>query len=304
MKRVGVVGARGYVGGELLPILFRHGGVEVAWVTSSTAAGQPVQGSSLVFQKADPAILGEQPVDAVILALPNGEAAAWAKAAGDAVVVDLSADHRFDDAWAYGQPERFRERIRGSKRIAAPGCYATAAQLAIAPLLDVLSGPAHVFGVSGYSGAGTTKSEKNDPEVLRDNVLPYSLVGHTHEKELRRHLGGARVYFTPHVAAFFRGLVVTVSTELARPLAQAELEERFAKAYGHEAFVTITKEPPRPRDTVGSHGVRVGGLSLGDEGRHAVVVAALDNLLGGAASHAVRSLNLALGLDERTGVSP
>jgi N-acetyl-gamma-glutamyl-phosphate reductase common form len=301
VKRVGVVGARGHVGGELLPILLAHG--EVAWVTSSSAAGQAVPGSKLVFRAADPAVLASDPVDAILLALPNGESNAWAAAAGDAVVVDLSADHRFEDAWAYGQLERFRATIRGAKRIASPGCYATAAQLAIAPLVDVLAGPAHVFGVSGYSGAGTTKSERNDPEVLRDNLLPYALVGHMHERELRRHLGH-RVYFTPHVAQFFRGLVVTVSAELSRPVTEGEIAERFGKAYGDEPFVTILREPPRPRDSVGTHGVRIGGFALGDEGRHVVVVSALDNLLGGAASQAVRAMNLALGLDERAGVLP
>jgi N-acetyl-gamma-glutamyl-phosphate reductase len=217
-------------------------------------------------------------------------------------VVVLSADHRFDAAWVYGQPERFRARMRGAKRIASPGCYATAAQLAAAPLLGRLDGSVHAFGVSGYSGAGTARSERNDPEALRDNVLPYALVGHTHEEELRAH--GVPAYFAPHVASFFRGLFVTVSMKLAEPGSFEELWAEYRRAYVGEPFVELAREAPRPRDAVGTHGVRIGGLAVGDGGTHAVVVAALDNLLGGAASQAVRGLNLALGLGEGAGLSP
>src|SRR4029079_13504573 len=114
-----------------------------------------------------------------------------------AVIVDLSADHRFDAAWVYGQPERKREGLTRARRIANPGCYATAMQLALAPLLPLVEGPANVFGVSGYSGAGTTPSPKNDPEALRDNLIPYALVGHGHEREVEAELG-CRLFFVPH----------------------------------------------------------------------------------------------------------
>jgi N-acetyl-gamma-glutamyl-phosphate reductase common form len=300
-KRVGVVGARGYVGGELLPILARHPALELAWATSSSVAGDAVPGTALTFRSADPAIFKADPVDAVLLALPNGEAKKWAEAAGDAVVVDLSADHRFDASWVYGQPDRFASRLRGAKRIAAPGCYATAAQLAIAPFVSRLAGEAHAFGVSGWSGAGTTKSERNDPEVLRDNILPYALVGHLHEKEIRAH--GIPAFFVPHVAPFFRGLSVTASLRFAKPATKDELHADLARAYEGARFVRVLADAPRPRDSVGEHGVRIGGLSVSDDGLHAVVVATLDNLLGGAASHAVRSLNLALGLEEGVGLA-
>lgn len=303
MKRVGVVGARGYVGSELLPMIARHPELELAWVTSTSQVGEFVQAApSLRYVAADPGLLVSAPVDVVMLALPNGQSEAWAAAAGAALVVDLSTDHRFDSSWAYAQPERFRERIVGSRRVSCPGCYATAAQLAIAPLVDLVSS-AHAFGVSGYSGAGTARTERNDPEVLRDNLLPYALVGHAHERELSHHLGQA-IRFMPHVAPFFRGLTVTASMELSRPLRRDEAEARYVAAYENEPFVEWLIEPPHPRDSVGTHGVRVGGLSLSEDGRHAVVVGALDNLLGGAASQALRATNLALGLDEGAGLSP
>lgn len=298
MIRVGVVGARGHVGGELLPMLARHPEVTVAWATSRTEAGKETH--AVTLRASDPSLLKTDPVDVVILALPNGQSAPWTSEAGNALVLDLSADHRFDDTWVYGQPDRFRSRIEAAKRIAVPGCYATAAQLSVAPILDWVEGRAHFFGVSGYSGAGTTKSERNDPEALRDNVIPYALVGHVHERELCRH--GVPAFFVPHVASFFRGLVVTASVAFRAPVEKETLDRQFQRAYAGSRFVTLTTEPPRPRDLVETHGVSIGGLALSEDRQHAVVVAALDNLLGGAASQAVRAMNVALGLDEALGV--
>lgn len=300
MTRVGVVGARGYVGSELLPMLVRHPSLELAWVTSSSQAGEPVQmAPTLHYRAADPALLDTDPVDVVMLALPNGQSSAWAARAGASLVVDLSTDHRFDVAWVYAQPERFRARIRGARRVSCPGCYATAAQLAALPLVDQATS-IHVFGVSGTSGAGTARTERNDPEVVRDNLIPYALVGHAHERELAFQLRSP-VHFMPHVAPFFRGLSVTVSMDLREPLDREEVLERYREAYAAEPFVELLDEAPRPRDSVGTHGVRIGGISVLD--RHVVVVATLDNLLGGAASQALRATNLALGLPESAGLS-
>ena len=295
LKRVGVVGARGHVGAELVPLLAGHPGVELAWVTSSSAPGTAVPSTNLVYSAPNRADLA--PVDVTFLALPNGESKNWI---GDNVVIDLSADHRFDDTFVYAQIERFRSRIRGARRLACPGCYATAAQLAIAPIGDWLAAAPHVFGVSGYSGAGTTPSEKNDPAVLKDNLLPYSLTGHLHERELTRHLG-RDVFFMPHVASFFRGLSVTASCVLDREIEVEALEAHFRNYYAGESFVEIQKEAPRPRDLANTHRVAVGGFAV--RGHHVVVVAALDNLLAGAASQAIRAMNLALELPEAQGLS-
>lgn len=295
MKRVGVVGARGHVGAELVPLLAKHPGVELAWVTSSSAPGTAVPGTNLVYSTPNRAELA--PVDVTFLALPNGEAKSWV---GDGITVDLSADFRFDDTFVYAQIERFRSRIRGARRLSCPGCYATAAQLAIAPVGGWLAAAPQVFGVSGYSGAGTTRSERNDPEVLKDNLLPYSLTGHMHERELTRHLG-RDVYFMPHVASFFRGLFVTVSCVLDREIEAAALEAHFREHYAGESFVEIQKEPPRPRDVAGTHRIAIGGFAV--SGKHVVIVSALDNLLAGAASQAIRAMNLALDRPEAEGLA-
>lgn len=290
MKRsLGIVGARGHVGKELVTLVERHGGLDLRLAVSQRdglAAGE----------------IARHALDAYVLALPNGASREYveaiAAARSDAVIVDLSADHRFSDAWVYGQPERNRARIAGATRISNPGCYATAMQLALAPVASLLEGPAHVFGVSGYSGAGTTPSPKNDPEVLRDNLLPYTLVGHVHEREVARQLG-IDVFFAPHVAPFFRGITVTASFALRE---RADLAALYARAYGDEPLVHVTKDAPLVRDAAGKHDVFIGGLTTSEDGLRAAVVATIDNLLGGAASQALRNLNLALGFSERRGL--
>ncbi len=311
--RLGVVGARGYTGRELLRILSRHPRIEVAFVTSRELAGRlvateaPESDSARAFEDLDPEACAARAVDAYVLALPNGKGAPFVTAIEaarpDAIIVDLSADRRFDDTWVYGQPERCRASIAGATRIANPGCYATALQLAAEPLLPFISGPAHAFGVSGYSGAGTAPSPRNDPKILADSILPYSLVDHGHEREVAHQLGGA-ICFAPHVAPFFRGLSVTVSATLARPTGREELARVLVDRYRGERLVRVRDEVPTIRDVRDRHEVYVGGLALSRDGRHVAVVAALDNLLAGAATTAVRNLNLALGLSELEGIAP
>jgi N-acetyl-gamma-glutamyl-phosphate reductase common form len=293
MKRsLGLIGARGYVGRELMTLVERHGDLDVRLAVSQRDGKAPAD-------------VAAEHLDAYVLALPNGASGPYveaiASARPDAVIVDLSADRRFDAAWTYGQPERKRATIVGASRISNPGCYATATQLALAPLVSLLDGPANVFGVSGYSGAGTTPSPKNDPEALRDNLMPYALIGHMHEREVASQLG-CRLFFMPHVAPFFRGLTVTVSVALARPFTRAQLEARYQEAYASEPLVRVQDEIPLVRDIAGKHEVVIGGLTVSDDGLHAVVVATIDNLLGGAATQALRNLNLALGFPENQGV--
>jgi len=333
--RVALIGARGHVGSEIIRLLARHPRLELAVAASRTLAGTPVNqhvpeiDCALSFEDLGPEQIAARGVDVHILALPNGladEYVATLDRVGEqrAVVIDVSADHRFvapaaggfvapaASPWVYGQPERFRDRIRGARRIANPGCYATAAQLAIAPVRELLGQSPHVFGVSGYSGAGTKPSPKNDPEVLRDNLLPYSLTGHLHQRELSHHLG-IPVYFTPHVAPFFRGITVTVSMVLSRPIDAEGLEARYRTFYAGEPLIQILgQEIPLVRDIAGRHHVAIGGLSVdtsdpqdmpsSDHGRHIAVVATLDNLLKGAATQAMQNINLALGIDEFTAI--
>ncbi|MEM9058708.1 MAG: N-acetyl-gamma-glutamyl-phosphate reductase, partial [Pseudomonadota bacterium] len=243
--------------------------------------------------------------DAWVLALPNGKAQAWVDALGaaqpDAVLLDLSADYRFDAAWYYGLPELTRDHYAGERRIANPGCYATAMQLALAPLVPLLGAPPVVFGVSGYSGAGTTPSPRNDPEALRDNLMPYAPIGHLHEREVSAQLDYP-VRFMPHVAAFFRGIALTVDTTLREAATLDEINARFRDAYRDAPLVTVTAEAPQVKAAVGRCGAALGGFALSEDGTRLVLSATLDNLLKGAAAQALQNLNLACGFDELEGI--
>jgi N-acetyl-gamma-glutamyl-phosphate reductase len=300
---VGIVGARGHTGAELTRLIRGHPSLTLAFAGSRELAGRPVPGQEdVLYESIGPEDLAARQLDAVFLALPDGAGEPYV-AAIDAgtVIVDISADHRFDDTWEYGLPELFRVRLSGANRIANPGCYATTTQIALAPLVDSVSGVPAVFGVSGYSGAGSTPGPRNDPERLRDNLMPYKLVGHNHEREASRHLG-LPVRFIPHVHPAFRGLLVTAHVPVASAMSPEEVRERFEDRYGDEPLIEIRDVIPELKDGTGHPGVILGGFEVSDDGLNVVVVAAEDNLLKGAAVQAVQNLNLALGLPELEGL--
>lgn len=304
--RIGLIGARGHTGRELLRLIAGRDDMELAFASSREFAGRPVSemapeiATGLDFVAMAPDEIAASGADAVILALPNGAAAPFVAGVPEAtVIVDLSADYRFDDAWVYGLPEiHGREALAGARRISNPGCYATAGQLAITPLRGRISGDAHVFGVSGYSGAGTTPSRKNDTEALADNLMPYALTGHIHEREMARHTGEG-VRFTPHVAQFFRGIVATTHLTLTEPTTREALMAVYQDAYAGEALIRVMDGIPEVRDGANQPGAVIGGFALDETGRKAVIVSALDNLLKGAATQAMQNLTLALGLPEQ-----
>ena len=303
---VGIVGARGHTGSELLRLISAHDRLRLEMVGSRELAGRPVPGvEGANFEAIGPELAAGRHLDAVFLALPDGAGQPYVEAietsSAETVVVDISFDHRLDDAWVYGLPELGREKIRGARRIANPGCYATAMQLALAPLIDRASGVPVAFGVSGYSGAGTTPSPRNDPERLQDNLMPYKLVGHNHERETSRNLGHP-VRFMPHVHQAFRGLLLTVHIPLARPSSTSQIRGLFEERYRDEPLVEVQEDIPELRDGAGMTGIVLGGIEVSDDGRNAVVVAAEDNLLKGAAVQALQNLNLALGLPETSGI--
>jgi N-acetyl-gamma-glutamyl-phosphate reductase common form len=311
--KVALVGGRGYTGAEFLRLLAAHPQMELAFASSSSQAGLPISAACPGWPNPDDCFenvqaddLKGREADAWVLAVPNGVAARWAAAIAEvnpqAVVLDLSADHRFDSAWAYGLPEHNRAELAGARRIANPGCYATAAQLALWPLREQLEGVPVVFGVSGYSGAGKTPSPKNDPARLAENLLPYALSGHMHEREVAHRLQRS-VHFMPHVASFFRGISVTVSARLRQPTSVAALLESFSEAYAGEPRLRVSSDIPEVVMVRDTPNAAIGGFAVAaHDPCQLAVVCVLDNLAKGAASQAMQNLNLALGLAEHTGV--
>ena len=309
---VGIVGARGYVGAELIALFTAHPAYGLAYVSSRELDGQrladhcPLYQGELRYSAPSNAQLPALGADAVVLALPNGKAAAcvaaFDAAGSDPVIIDLSADYRLDARWYYGLPELTRACYDGERRISNPGCYATAMQLAIAPMRGDLAGPVQCFGVSGYSGAGTSASDKNDPDKLRDNLMPYALAGHVHEREVTHRLGHA-VEFMPHVAPHFRGLTVTANLHLSRAFDRDQILSRYRDAYAGEPLVRVQDDAPWVSTIAGRHHAAIGGFTVADDGQRMVVVATLDNLLKGAATQALQNLNLAFGLNEWSGIA-
>lgn len=303
---VGLIGARGHTGAELLRLIDTHPRLRLAFASSRTMCGRPIQEVAPEVSTTDRFIdvssemVGNHEADLYVLALPNELSQSFVDAIDakhdSAVIVDLSADHRFDDTWAYGLPELNADCIRKARRIANPGCYATAMILVLRPLREMLDGPPSVFGVSGYSGAGTTPSPRNDPARLHDNIIPYQLTGHIHEREVSHQLG-VPVRFAPHVAPFFRGITVTASMRLIKATTETSLGDLYREFYANEPLVRVmTDDTPLVRDAVDHIHATVGQFTVDEsEPRHVAAVATLDNLLKGAASQAIQNINLAFG---------
>lgn len=308
---VGLIGARGHVGAELIALVAGHPDLSLAFVSSRELDGRRVEvpgidlAPDLHYTALGPVQAAAAGADAIVLAMPNDKSAPFVAAIDaerpETVVVDLSADHRFDDDWHYGLPELTRDSYYGERRISNPGCYATAMQLALAPVRNLIVGPPQCFGVSGYSGAGTSPSPRNDPTLLRDNFMPYALIDHVHEREVSRQLGHP-VEFLPHVAPHFRGLSITANLHLREPMTLAELRDVYNWFYEREALALVVDDTPWVSRIAGRHHAEIGGFTLSADGRRAVVVATLDNLLKGAATQALQNLNLAFGLPETTGI--
>ncbi len=334
--RVAVAGASGYAGGELLRIIAGHPDLELGPVTAGTKAGLAVPAvhphlaslAGRVFEPTDPATLAG--ADLVFLALPHGESATVAAALpADTAIVNLSATFRLADPaawaayyptahaghWVYGLPELpgVRDEIRGARRVAAPGCHATAVILALAPLLAAgLAEPADIVAVSasGTSGAGRTPSESLLASEVMGAMSGYQVGGvHRHTPEIEQALAvaagrAAAVSFTPLLAPMPRGILATCTARLAGPAARAASpREVLAAAYVDEPFVRVLPDGhwPTTAAAAGSNVVHLQAAADEHAGR-AVVVAAEDNLVKGAAGQAVQAANLMLGLPETAGL--
>lgn len=203
----------------------------------------------------------------------------------------------------YGLPELVdRSKFAGAKCISNPGCYATGAQIAIAPLVPFLdpNSPPVIFGVSGYSGAGTKPSPKNNLDALKDNLMAYSLVNHIHEKEISTQLG-KEVAFIPHVAAWFQGIHHTINIPLNKTFTPRDIRNLYQDRYAGEPLVKIIGESPMVRNISRTHGIEVGGFGVPTDGKRVVINVTIDNLLKGAATQALQNINLAMGYSEFEG---
>jgi N-acetyl-gamma-glutamyl-phosphate reductase len=340
--RVAVAGASGYAGGELLRLLAGHPDLEIGPLAAQSSAGTPVTAvhpqltgypglGDSVFAPTDPELLAE--ADLLLVALPPGESAQLAaRLPAELKIIDLGADFRLADPqawtryyptsyaghWTYGLPELpgARDAIRAATTVAAPGCYATASILALAPLLAAgLADPADIVIVaaSGTSGAGRAVR----PDLLGSEVMgsmsAYQVGGtHRHTPEIEQALfseraagassGPVTLSFTPTLAPMSRGILATCTARSAATA--AHLRTALAAAYGPEHFVHLLPEGrwPATAATFGSNAAHLQVAADPHAGR-AIVVCALDNLVKGAAGQAIQIANLMLGLPESSGLT-
>jgi len=309
MIKVALVGARGYVGRELINELDRDARFDLVLASSRAMGGRRLSTlpglaslsrfADLEATESSPEEVTNVDADVIVLGLPNGLAKPYAEALSgrspSPIIVDLSADYRHVAGWTYGSVDLSPEQIASAGRIANPGCYATAMNVGLWPLRELTDGVVAAAGISGFSGAGTTPGQKNDPERLECNVLPYGFGGHGHEEEVEA-FTGSQLAFTPHVAGFFRGLIVTLMVPLARSMDFAEVDQLFREAYASAPRVAVTDSLPEISSVVGRDICQVGGFALSKGGRVLTFSSALDNLRKGAATQALDNIKLALGL--------
>jgi N-acetyl-gamma-glutamyl-phosphate reductase len=336
--RVAVAGASGYAGGELLRLLFAHPGVEIGALTGASNAGQslgtlqphlvPLADRVLVETSAE-TLAGH---DVVFLALPHGQSGEIAALLGErdpeTVVIDCGADFRLADSaawerfyggthagtWPYGLPELpgQRARLAGARRIAVPGCYPTISTLTLAPAVaaGLVEPDVVVVAASGTSGAGkAAKAHLLGSEVM-GSASAYGVGGtHRHTPEITQNLSGlaeetVRVSFTPLLVPMPRGILATCSAPLRGQVGADEAYAVYAKAYAEEPFVHLLPpgQWPQTKSVTGSNAVHL-QVTVDEDARRLVAVGAVDNLAKGTAGAAVQCMNLALGLDEGTGLS-
>ncbi|MFF0385732.1 N-acetyl-gamma-glutamyl-phosphate reductase [Streptomyces sp. NPDC004286] len=333
--RAAVAGASGYAGGELLRLLLGHPGVEVGTLTAHSSAGRRLGELQPQLAPLADRVLAETTAEAlaghdvVFLALPHGQSAAVAEQLGpDVLVIDLGADFRLTDpadwerfygsphagTWPYGLPELpgARAALEGTRRIAVPGCYPTAVSLALFPAYaaGITEPEAVIVAASGTSGAGKApKAHLLGSEVM-GSMSPYGVGGgHRHTPEMIQNLSAAAgervsVSFTPTLAPMPRGILATCSAKARAGVTAEAVRAVYEKAYADEPFVRLLPEGQWPNTgaVTGSNAVQVQTALDAETGR-VIVISAIDNLTKGTAGGAVQSMNIALGLDETTGLS-
>jgi N-acetyl-gamma-glutamyl-phosphate reductase len=334
-KKIGIVGATGYTGSELVRILIHHPDIEIVFITSESYAGSKFSAIHPFFEGiVDQTLIPVEQIDdfdpeLVFLALPHGVSMEFVKRFADKPfkIIDLSGDfrlgsksiyeewynktHSYPDAIdqaVFGCPELFPEAIKSARLVANPGCYPTSAILALAPLLAnnmVHPRPLIVDSKSGVTGAGIKPKAVNMFSNVNDNFKAYGLKNHRHTIEIQTILsrvGGhdTSVQFTPHLLPVDRGILSTIYAVPKQQIDEEVLHQLYLDFYKDAPFVRLRSRPPAVKDVRGSNYCDI--YPLFDERTQMVmVVSVIDNLVKGAAGQAMQNMNLMFGLDEEMG---
>lgn len=333
--RVGIVGASGYAGGELIRLVDGHPGLELVFLGAHSKAGDELAavhphlgGGERLLEPLD--ALDHSDLDLAFLALPHGSSSELGRSLtmSGVKVADLGSDYRLDSAdryveayqtqhpfpfelgsWAYGLPELFGDAVKGADKVAVPGCYPTATLLGLGPLLrEGVVSPASIVvdALSGVSGGGRGVRANLMYGAVSESATAYAVLTHRHRPEIEQALSSlsgneATVLFTPHLVPMQRGLLATCYADIAAGVAPADVSAALRSAYEEAVFVDVLERPPQTRWVVGSNRCLVFASVDGRTGK-VVVLSAIDNLVKGAAGQAVQCANLMLGLDEAIGL--
>lgn len=332
MIRTAILGASGYVGGELLRLIAAHPQLVTTKLFGDSKAGQPLGAVHPHLAAAYPDAMIErfeadalEDIDLVFAALPHGNSQKLAAMIVDKSIpfVDLGADFRLSDAatyerwyghaheapellgdFVYGIPEINRSAIQSARAVAAAGCYATAAVLALKPLVDAgLIEPDGLIvdAASGVSGAGREAKESTSFSAVDGSFSAYGLLTHRHTAEMEMAIGGT-LLFTPHLVPMTRGILATCYGQATREMSADMPLEALAAAYAEEPFVHVADQPPATKWVAGSNGARLTARYDERTGR-ILALSAIDNLGKGAAGQMIQCANLMLGLDETAGLT-
>lgn len=330
--RVAIVGATGYAGGELARLLLRHPEARLVAAVARGRQGEALRDVQPHLHTAPPSLtVGPDPGDAevVFTALPAGEAAKLAPAwlAEGRSIIDIGSDFRLRDPqdyerWyaythpapellreaVYGLTELTRDRVRGARIVANPGCYPAATLLALAPALraNLVEDDLIVDAKSGVSGAGHNVDDAYLFGTIDESVRPYGVPKHRHTPEIAQEVrvmsGRApRLTFTPHLVPMTRGLIATCYATLRAGVDAARVADAYATAYAEEPFVRVTSSYPATKTTLGSNWCLVHAV-VDEPNRRLVAFAAIDNLVKGAAGSAIQNLNAMRGFPETMGL--
>ncbi|MBX7202037.1 MAG: N-acetyl-gamma-glutamyl-phosphate reductase [Bacteroidia bacterium] len=312
LKRVGIAGAAGYTGGELIRLLLNHPGVELCWLHSRSNAGKRLDEvhhdllgeTELRFTEPD-----FQQIDFLFLCLGHGESRKYLlehQVPKHIRIIDLSQDFRLDENWVYGLPELNRTAIRSSgKNIANPGCFATTIQLALLPLAarQLLNDDIHISAITGSTGAGQSLSQSSHFSWRSNNVSNYKTLDHQHLAEIGRTLrnlqpeGLQEIRFIPYRGSFTRGIFATVY--IPTTLSIEDANTLFQQAYHEHPFVWLSHIPVDIKQVVNTNKCF---LYLEKKDDMLVISSVTDNLLKGASGQAVQNFNLLAGFAEDTGL--
>lgn len=335
-KRIGIVGATGYTGSELVRLLKTHPEVEIAIITSESRAGERFSDVHPTFRgivddklkKAEQVL--ETELDLVFLALPHGVSMEYVKKFRDSSfkIVDLSGDYRLDspqtyESWykkdhtfpeafedaVYGLPELFADDIRQARLVANPGCFPTGGILALAPLMKQgMIDPQRVIvdSKTGVTGAGIKPSGVTHFSNVSDNFKAYGLKKHRHTIEIQNtlsRLGGrdATIQFTPHLLPVDRGILSTVYAQPTGKVTEEQVKQTFAEFYRDKPFVRLTEVAPSIKEVRASNYCDI-YCTLDERTNTIIVISVIDNLVKGAAGQAVHNMNLMFGMDETAGL--